>query len=47
MLGGVTIPERHRDKGDEHIRLYEKQLSGVSFFNSQIVYSPDNVICKS
>jgi hypothetical protein len=44
MLGGVTIPERHRDRKNEHQRISEKCESGVSFFTSQVVYNPDNVI---
>jgi 5,10-methylenetetrahydrofolate reductase len=43
-LGGITIPERHRDKGDEPTRLANKVEKGASFFTSQIVYSVDNVI---
>jgi 5,10-methylenetetrahydrofolate reductase len=38
-LGGVTIPERHRKKGDEHIRLIDKINKGCSFFVSQCVYN--------
>ncbi|MGO1165780.1 MAG: methylenetetrahydrofolate reductase [Janibacter sp.] len=37
-LGGVTIPERHASRGDEHERLMRKQDSGASFFISQIIY---------
>lgn len=37
-LGGVTIPERHSDRGDEHERLLQKQHAGSSFFISQIIY---------
>lgn len=37
-LGGVTIPERHSDRGDEHERLLRKQQAGASFFISQIIY---------
>lgn len=37
-LGGVTIPERHATRGDEHQRLLRKQHAGSSFFISQIVY---------
>ena len=39
LLGGVTIPERHNQKGDEHSRLFEKQQNGCSFFVSQCVYN--------
>ena len=38
LLGGVTIPERHQAKGDEHIRVYDKISKGCSFFVSQGVY---------
>ena len=37
-LGGVVIPERHIEKGDEHIRVFEKIAQGCSFFVSQGVY---------
>ena len=37
-LGGVTIPERHASRGDEHQRLIRKQGAGASFFVSQIIY---------
>ena len=39
VLGGVTIPERHHLKGDEHLRLFSKIDSGCRFFVSQCVYS--------
>ncbi|MEI7444221.1 MAG: methylenetetrahydrofolate reductase [Burkholderiales bacterium] len=38
LLGGVTIPERHRAKGTEHLRVFEKIAQGCSFFVSQGVY---------
>ena len=38
LLGGVTIPERHQSKGDEHIRVFNKIAQGCSFFVSQGVY---------
>lgn len=38
LLGGVTIPERHQAKGDEHIRVINKLNQGCSFFVSQGVY---------
>lgn len=41
-LGGVTIPERHDKKGDEHIRIFNKIDSGCSFFISQCVYSANH-----
>jgi hypothetical protein len=37
-LGGVTIPERHQGKGDEHLRVFNKIRQGCSFFVSQGVY---------
>lgn len=39
VIGGVTIPERHHLKGDEHLRLFSKIDSGCRFFVSQCVYS--------
>ncbi|TWW01414.1 methylenetetrahydrofolate reductase [Chitinophaga pinensis] len=39
LIGGVTIPERHAKKGDEHIRLSGKIGQGCSFFVSQCVYN--------
>lgn len=39
MLGGVTIPERHGKKGDEHLRIFNKIDSGCQFFVSQCVYN--------
>jgi hypothetical protein len=39
LLGGVTIPERHRKKGDEHLRIFDKINKGCSFFVSQCVYN--------
>jgi len=38
LLGGVTIPERHSKKGDEHLRVFNKIEQGCSFFVSQGVY---------
>ena len=38
LLGGVTIPERHQSKGDEHLRVFKKITQGCSFFVSQGVY---------
>ena len=38
LLGGVTIPERHESKSDEHIRVFNKMKQGCSFFVSQGVY---------
>ncbi|MCV9387993.1 methylenetetrahydrofolate reductase [Reichenbachiella ulvae] len=42
LIGGVTIPERHFKKQDEHIRVSRKIRNGCSFFISQCVYSTDN-----
>jgi hypothetical protein len=42
LLGGVTIPERHIKKGDEHIRVFDKIDRGCTFFISQCVYSANN-----
>lgn len=41
LLGGVTIPERHRRSGDEHERLVRKQRAGCSFFVTQVVFDTD------
>lgn len=38
LLGGVTIPERHQAKGDEHRRVLHKIAQGCRFFVSQGVY---------
>lgn len=38
LIGGVTIPERHLSKGDEHIRVFDKMAQGCNFFVSQGVY---------
>jgi 5,10-methylenetetrahydrofolate reductase len=38
LLGGVTIPERHFAKQDEHKRVIEKMNNGCRFFISQGVY---------
>ena len=32
LIGGVTIPERHLSKGDEHLRVFNKIAHGCSFF---------------
>ncbi|MBW8685143.1 methylenetetrahydrofolate reductase [Chitinophaga rhizophila] len=39
LLGGITIPERHNKKGDEHLRITGKVGQGCSFFVSQCVYN--------
>lgn len=41
LLGGVTIPERHQSKGDEHLRVFDKIKQGCQFFISQGVYDID------
>lgn len=41
-LGGVTIPERHHIKNDEHTRLFNKVDQGCNFFISQCVYNINN-----
>ncbi|TPE51276.1 hypothetical protein FJM67_09545 [Maribrevibacterium harenarium] len=43
-LGGVTIAERHANKGDEHLRLQQKTASGCEFFVSQAVYNPQATV---
>eukprot|EP01119_Soliformovum_irregulare_P020918 TRINITY_DN6847_c0_g1_i1.p1 TRINITY_DN6847_c0_g1~~TRINITY_DN6847_c0_g1_i1.p1 ORF type:complete len:522 (-),score=77.26 TRINITY_DN6847_c0_g1_i1:157-1686(-) len=43
-IGGITIAERHRDRGDEALRVAEKVESGVIYFTSQVVYNADNAI---
>lgn len=40
MLGGVTIPERHLELRDEHLRLESKVALGCEYFISQCVYDP-------
>jgi 5,10-methylenetetrahydrofolate reductase len=37
-FGGVAIPERHRRRDDEHLRLLAKQDAGCRFFVTQVVY---------
>lgn len=39
LLGGVTIPERHTKKGDEHLRMFNKMQQGCNFFVSQCIYN--------
>jgi hypothetical protein len=38
MTGAVVIPERHLARGDEHLRMLDKQAAGCSFFVSQVLY---------
>ncbi len=44
VLGGVTIPERHVKKGDEHDRIFAKVDRGCQFFISQCVYNVDSTL---
>lgn len=44
FIGGITIPERHRDRLNEHTRIQEKVDNGISFFTSQVIYNADNAI---
>ncbi len=39
VLGGVTIPERHITRKDEHIKVINKCLDGCKFFISQVTYN--------
>lgn len=43
-LGGVTIAERHVAKGNEHLRMCEKQGQGCEYFISQAVYNAQATI---
>ena len=36
-IGGVVIPERHKQKQDEHLRIIAKQGKGCDFFISQCI----------
>ncbi len=38
IVGGITIPERHSVKKDEHLRVFNKIEKGCEFFVSQCVY---------
>ncbi len=38
LVGGVAIPERHAQRGNEHLRLLAKQDAGSCFFVTQVVY---------
>jgi len=42
-LGGVTIPERHVKKKDEHLRLLSKVDKGVEYFISQFIFNIEKV----
>jgi hypothetical protein len=37
-VGAVAIPERHARRGDEHLRLVEKQQAGCAYFVTQVIY---------
>ncbi len=39
VLGGVTIPERHMTRKDEHLKVIRKSLDGCKFFISQVTYN--------
>ncbi|AUP80110.1 methylenetetrahydrofolate reductase [Flavivirga eckloniae] len=41
-LGGVTIPERHYQLNDEHLRIFGKIDKGCKFFISQCIYNTYN-----
>ena len=41
LLGGVTIPERHKSSREEHLRIVSKMNNGCSFFISQCVFNVD------
>ncbi|GAA2002140.1 hypothetical protein GCM10009818_11380 [Nakamurella flavida] len=41
LTGAVVIPERHTNRGDEHLRMLAKQTAGCSFFVSQVLYDAD------
>jgi len=43
-LGGVTIAERHVAKGNEHLRLRNKQEQGCEYFITQAVYNAQATI---
>jgi hypothetical protein len=40
-LGGVTIPERHFSRKNEHLNIISKKQKGVEYFVSQCVYNVD------
>ena len=47
-IGAVVIPERHAARGDEHLRMLDKQAAGCSFFVSQVLYDVNaakNLVC--
>ena len=44
VQGGIWLPERHRDKGDEHERMAAKVRGGLTFFTSQVIFNADVAI---
>lgn len=44
VFGGVTIAERHIQKGGEDRRLIAKAREGMTFFTSQVVYRADDTV---
>lgn len=44
LLGGITIPERHKHRGDEVTRNLQKIEAGLQFFTSQVIYDPDATV---
>jgi hypothetical protein len=43
-VGGITLAERHRDRGNEDEIVATKVENGLQFFTSQVVYNADNAI---
>ena len=44
FIGGITIAERHAAKGNEHLKLIEKNQQGCQYFISQAIYNPQATI---
>lgn len=44
FIGGITIAERHANKGNEHAKLIEKHQQGCNFFISQAIYNAQATI---
>lgn len=44
LCGGIFLPERHRDKADEHDRIAAKVAAGARFFTSQVIFNADVAI---
>lgn len=42
ILGGISIPERHAKKGNEHLKVANKISRGCEFFITQAVYNIEN-----